>query len=38
VRSAPALAENIEEIQRSIDGANAGGPGPAPARTEEDPR
>ena len=37
VRSAPALAENIAEIQRSIDGANASGPGPTPARTEEDP-
>jgi NADH-quinone oxidoreductase subunit J len=37
VRSAPALAENIEEIQRSIDGAPASGPGPAPANTEEDP-
>jgi len=37
VRSAPALAENIEQIQRSIDGAPATGPGPAPARTEEDP-
>jgi NADH-quinone oxidoreductase subunit J len=36
VRSAPALAENIEQIQRSIDGAPATGPGPAPARTEED--
>ena len=36
VRSAPALAENIEEIQRSIDGAPASGPGPAPANTEED--
>jgi len=35
VRSAPALAENIEEIQRSIDGAPASGPGPAPANTEE---
>ena len=38
VRSAPALAENIEEIQRSIDGAPASGPGPAPANTEEDLR
>jgi NADH-quinone oxidoreductase subunit J len=38
VRSAPALAENIEEIQRSIDGASASGPGPAPAHTEEDVR
>ncbi len=37
VRSAPALAENIEEIQRSIDGVNAAGQGPAPAATEEDP-
>jgi NADH-quinone oxidoreductase subunit J len=38
VRSAPALAENIDEIQRSIDGANATGQGPAPASTEEDVR
>ena len=38
VRSAPALAENIEEIQRSINGAPAAGPGPTPATTEEDPR
>jgi NADH-quinone oxidoreductase subunit J len=38
VRSAPALAENIAEIQRSIDGANATGQGPAPATTEEDAR
>jgi len=38
VRSAPALAENIEEIQRSIEGASASGPGPAPAHTEEDVR
>lgn len=37
VRSAPALAENIEEMQRSIDGLPATGPGPAPATTEEDP-
>jgi NADH-quinone oxidoreductase subunit J len=37
VRSAPALAENIEDIQRSIDGTPASGPGPAPAHTEEDP-
>jgi NADH-quinone oxidoreductase subunit J len=36
VRSAPALAENIEEIQRSIEGGPASGPGPAPANTEED--
>jgi NADH-quinone oxidoreductase subunit J len=36
VRSAPALAENIEDIQRSIDGTPASGPGPAPAHTEED--
>jgi NADH-quinone oxidoreductase subunit J len=38
VRSAPALAENIAEIQRSIAGPTATGPGPAPAATEEDPR
>jgi NADH-quinone oxidoreductase subunit J len=38
VRSAPALAENIEEMQRSIDGVPSTGEGPAPATTEEDPR
>jgi NADH-quinone oxidoreductase subunit J len=38
VRSAPALAQNIEEIQRSIDGEPATGQGPAPANTEEDQR
>ena len=37
VRSAPALAENIVEMQRSIDGQPATGQGPAPASTEEDP-
>nr|WP_221634353.1 NADH-quinone oxidoreductase subunit J [Nocardioides luti] len=37
VRSAPALAENIQAMQRSIDGKPATGPGPAPATTEEDP-
>jgi NADH-quinone oxidoreductase subunit J len=36
VRSAPALAENIEAMQRSIDGKPATGQGPAPATTEED--
>jgi NADH-quinone oxidoreductase subunit J len=36
VRSAPALAENIEAMQRSIDGKPATGQGPAPAHTEED--
>lgn len=38
VRSAPALADDIEEVQRSLDGHPATGQGPAPAATEEDHR
>lgn len=36
VRSAPALAADIEAVQRSIDGVNATGQEPAPVTTEED--
>jgi NADH-quinone oxidoreductase subunit J len=38
VRSAPALADDIEGVQRSLDGHPATGQGPAPAATEEDHR
>jgi len=38
VRSAPALADDIEGVQRSRDGHPATGQGPAPAATEEDHR